>query len=286
MVLSRLKTYGELVMFSHTLFSVPFGLISMFLASNGLPSLWILAWILVALVSARTAANALNRLIDKNIDARNPRTAGRHMPKGAVKTREVLILVSVCLLLLLIAALMLNPVCVVLLPVPLFLFFIYSFTKRFTWACHIILGLACGCAPVGAWIAVTGNISLVSLVLGAVVTFWVAGFDIIYGAQDADFDRDEDLFSIPSVFGVRNALIVSGAFHAAAVLLLVYAGFLTGLKGFYFAGITIAAGLLLYEHLIVSPGNLKNVTIASYSVNQVVSMALLIFTAADIFILR
>lgn len=286
MVLNRLKTYGDLVMFSHTLFSVPFALISIFWAANGLPEFRVFFWILVALISARTCANALNRVIDRNIDARNPRTAGRHLPRGTVKVTEVLILVLICFCLLVLAAFMLNPLCVVLLPFPVFLSLIYSFTKRFTWTCHIILGLACGGAPVGAWIAVKGNIEWVSLVLGTVVTLWVAGFDIIYGAQDVEFDREEDLFSVPAVFGIRNALIVSTLFHAAAVLLLIYLGRLTVMGWPYYAGIAAAALLLLYEHLIVSPANLKNVTIASYSINQIVSMVLLIFTAADIFILR
>jgi len=284
MVLSRIKTYGELVMFSHTLFSIPFGLIVMLLAAGGFPPFRLTFWILLALISARTAANALNRLVDKDIDARNPRTAGRHMPQGLVTTKEVLLLILVCFALLTLSAFMINPLCVVLLPVPVFLFIIYSFTKRFTWACHIVLGIACACAPVGAWIAVTGNISWVSLIFGAVVTLWVSGFDIIYGAQDVDFDREENLFSIPSSFGVRNALIISAVFHAIAVLLLVYAGILAGLGWIYFFGVCIAAVLLLYEHAIVSPTNLKNVTIASYSVNQVVSTVLLVFSSVDILI--
>lgn len=286
MVLSRLKTYGELVMFSHTLFSVPFGLIAMLLAAKGLPPAWVLFWVLVALISARTAANAMNRLVDRNIDAKNPRTAGRHMPQGIVSPLEVIMLIMACLFLLVVSAIMLNPLCVILLPVPLFVFALYSFTKRFTWACHIILGMACGGAPVGAWIAVKGTINWPSLILGAIVTLWVAGFDIIYGAQDVEFDREEDLFSIPAVFGVRNALVISAVFHATAVALLVYIKFLTGLGWLYVFGVAVTACLLLYEHLIVSPDNLRNVTIASYSINQIVSTLMLVFTTADIFILR
>lgn len=286
MVLTRLRTYGELVMFSHTLFSVPFGIIAMLLAAGGFPPVQVVVWILIALISARTAANALNRLVDRRIDGKNPRTAGRHLPRGILKPPEVALLVLTCLLVLTVAAFMLNPLCVLLLPVPLFVFFLYSFTKRFTWTCHIILGAACGGAPVGAWMAVRGNISWVSLILGAAVTFWVAGFDIIYGAQDKDFDEDQDLFSIPVVFGVRRALIISAAFHAVTLLLLVYVKALAGMGWLYAAGILITACLLVYEHVIVSPGNLKNVTIASYSINQIVSMVVLVFTAADIFLLR
>ena len=286
MVLTRLRTYGELVMFSHTLFSVPFGLIAMLLAAGGFPSAWVFTWILVALISARTAANALNRLVDRKIDARNPRTSGRHLPRGVINPLEVVILILACLLVLTVAAFMLNPLCVILLPVPLFAFFLYSFTKRFTWTCHIILGAACGGAPVGAWMAVKGNISWVSLILGAAVTFWVAGFDIIYGAQDRDFDEDEGLFSIPVVFEVKKALGISAVFHAVTMLLLFYVKVLAGLGWLYGAGLLLTAGLLFYEHVIVSPDNLKNVTIASYSINQIVSMVILVFTAADIFLLR
>ena len=282
--MTKLKAYGELVMFSHTLFSIPFGIIAMLMAADGFPPLWQTVWILTALISARTAANALNRLVDKDIDAKNPRTAARHMPRGAVGTGEVVALIAVCLIILIVSAFVLGPVCVGLLPVPLILFFVYSFTKRFTWLCHLILGAACACAPLGAWVAVTGEISAVPLLLGAAVMLWVAGFDIIYGAQDVDYDRAEALHSIPAAFGVKNALIISAAFHLAAVALLFYTGFLAGLGWIYFTGAGLVAALLVYEHAIVSPTNLKNVTIASYSVNQLVSMIFLLFSGADVLI--
>ncbi len=282
--MKKIKAYAGLVMFSHTLFSIPFGIIAMLIAADGFPPLGQTAWILVALISARTAANALNRLVDKDIDAKNPRTAGRHMPRGAVGTGEVIVLVAVCLVILIVSAFVLGPVCVGLLPVPLFLFFIYSFTKRFTWLCHLILGAACACAPVGAWIAVTGEIGVTSLLLGAAVMFWVAGFDIIYGAQDVVFDREEALHSIPAAFGVKNALIISTGFHLVAAALLIYTGFLAGLGLIYFIGVGLVAALLVYEHAIVSPTNLKNVTIASYSINQIVSTIFLLFSGADILI--
>ena len=282
MVLKKIKAYGELVMFSHTLFSIPFGIIAMLLAANGFPSLWLTVWIFAALISARTAANALNRLIDKDIDAKNPRTAGRHMPQGLVGTGEVIVLIAVCLLVLIISAFMISPVCVGLLPIPLALFFVYSFTKRFTWLCHLILGAACACAPVGAWVAVTGEIGVPALVLGAAVMLWVAGFDIVYGAQDVAFDSEQSLHSIPETFGVKNALIISAAFHLAAAALLIYTGILTGLGLIYYIGVGIITALLVYEHALVSPTNLKNVTIASYSINQIVSTLFLLFAGADI----
>lgn len=283
-VFDKLRTYGDLVMFSHTLFSLPFALISMLWAANGLPSLWTFLWILIALVGARNGANALNRLIDREVDRLNPRTANRHLPLGVVGSMEVIILILACFSLYIFAAFMLNPLCVVLSPLPVIVFIAYSYTKRFTWACHLILGIACGGAPVGAWIAVKGNISWVSLVLGTIVTLWVAGFDIIYAVQDVAFDREEGLFSIPSIFGVKGALLISSLFHLAVVILLAYLYFYMHTSWIYLIGVMLAALLLLIEHLLVTPDNLRNVKIASYSINQVVSVILLIFTALDVYI--
>lgn len=286
MIFNKIKTYGGLVMFSHTLFSLPFGIIAMFWAAEGVPSLRILFWILVALTGARNGANALNRLVDKKFDAKNPRTAGRHMPMGLVKNYEVILITAICFGALVFAAFKLNPLCVMLLPAAIFLFCIYSFTKRFTWACHIVLGIACGGAPVGAWVAVRGEIGWPALVLGAIVTLWVAGFDIIYGSQDIDFDRKEGLHSIPAAFGIKNALLISTGFHIIAVILLVYLYFIMNLSWVYLIGIAIVAVLLFVEHYMVQPNNLVNVKIASYSINQIVSVVLLIFTTLDMFLLR
>lgn len=282
--LDKLKTYGDLVMFSHTLFSLPFALISMLWAANGLPSLWTFFWMLVALAGARNGANALNRLVDKDIDAKNPRTAGRHLPKGTVGSLEAVLLVLFCFAVYIFAAFMLNPLCVILSPLPVLVFMIYSYTKRFTWACHLVLGIACGGAPVGAWIAVKGNITWTSLILGAIVTLWVAGFDIIYAVQDVDFDRGENLFSIPAVFGVKNALVISALFHLIVVGLLVYLSIIQNTGTFYLIGIGAAFILLLTEHVLVTPKHMRNVKIASYSINQVVSVVLLIFTSLDVFL--
>ena len=283
MVFNKVKKYFELVMFSHTLFSLPFGLVAMFWAAGGLPPLRTFFWILVALAGARNGANALNRIIDRNIDAKNPRTAERHMPRGAVKMKEAVLIVVICFALLTLAAFMLNPLCVLLLPLAIFMFFAYSFTKRFTWACHIALGVACGGAPVGAWIAVTGSIGWPSLVLGVVVTLWVAGFDIIYGTQDVGFDRDEGLFSIPAVFGIEAALVISTLFHIGVVVLLFYLYYLMHMGWFYLAGLAVITLLLAAEHLLVKSTRLNSVKIASYGINQIVSVVFLIFTTLDIF---
>ncbi|WP_041589435.1 putative 4-hydroxybenzoate polyprenyltransferase [Thermoanaerobacterium thermosaccharolyticum] len=286
MVFKKIKQYADLVMFSHTLFSMPFAMVSMLWAANGLPKMRVFFWIIIALIGARTGANALNRLVDKDIDAKNPRTAGRHLPLGLVKSSEVLLIVVFSFALLVLAAYELNPLCLKLSPLALFLFIIYSYTKRFTWACHIILGIACGGAPVGAWIAVTGKIGWPSLVLGAVVTLWVAGFDIIYGTQDYDFDKNNGLFSIPVKFGIKNALLISTFFHVIALLLLLYLYFYMKMGWLYLMGLIIIGYLLYKEHSIVKPDNLKHVTIASYDINQIVSVLFFIFTTADSFLVR
>ncbi len=284
MVLKRLKTYGELVMFSHTLFSLPFALIGMLWAADGLPSGEIIFWILIALAGARNGANALNRLIDKDIDKKNPRTAKRHMPMGDVKDYEALGIVIFCFSIFIFAAYKLNPLCLRLTPVALFLFIVYSYTKRFTWACHIVLGISCAGAPVGAWLAVTGEFALPPFILGAVVALWVAGFDIIYGTQDIKFDRENGLFSIPARFGLNGALFIARVLHFTMIILLVALYFVMDMGFAYLIGIGISAVLLTVEHYIVSPGNEKKMKIASYNINQMISPIILFFTILDMFI--
>lgn len=284
MVLNRIKLYGELVMFSHTLFSLPFAIIGMVWAANGLPSFETMFWILVALVSGRNGANALNRWVDKDIDKKNPRTANRHMPRGLINSYQVWGLVILCFAIFVFAAYKLNPLCFKLTPIALFLFFIYSYTKRFTWACHIVLGIACAGAPVGAWLAVTGKVHYVPFILGSVVALWVAGFDIIYGTQDIKFDKENGLFSIPSVFGLKYALIISAVFHFIMIILLVSLYYILNLTYIYLVGIFISFILLIIEHYIVSPSNEKKMKIASYNINQIISPIILIFTLIDTFI--
>ncbi len=285
MVWNKLKMYGELVMFRHTLFALPFGLMGAFLASGGWPPLSNLFWILVALVGARNAANALNRLIDWKIDAKNPRTASRHMPRGLIKPLEVLILSGAGLGLMVIAAYRLNELCVRLLPLAVVILVGYSYTKRFTWACHLVLGLAVGLAPLGAWIAITGEMAVPPLILTLVVALWVAGFDVIYATQDITFDRKERIHSIPARFGLKNALYIARAFHFTTLLLLLILPFFISLGFLYYLGVAAAAGLLLYEHRIVSPENLSRVKIASYHVNELIGVTVFAFTLADMFIL-
>lgn len=284
-LINKLKEYGKLVMFSHTIFSFSFALVSMVIAAKGLPQISTLIWIVVCFMGARTGANAINRVIDAEIDARNPRTAGRQIPKGEIKKREVIVLTAICFLVMLFGAYKLNWICLALSPVALFLLIIYSYTKRFTYLCHLILGVTCACAPVGAWLAVTGEFAFVPLIMGAANTLWVAGFDIIYGSQDYEFDRANGLNSIPAKFGVKNALLIAMFFHIITLFCLLAIGVLVPQLGIiYYIGLAVIAGLFIVEYKMVSPTNLTNVNIASYNVNQLVSIVLLVFGLLDAFI--
>ena len=284
-IVNKLKEYGKLVMFSHTIFSFSFALVSMVIAAKGLPQISTLIWIVVCFMGARTGANAINRVIDAKIDALNPRTADRQIPRGEVKPVEVIIFTAVCFLVMLFGAYKLNWVCLALSPVALFLLIIYSYSKRFTFLCHLVLGVTCACAPVGAWLAVTGKLAFIPLVMGAANTLWVAGFDIIYGCQDYDFDTAHGLHSIPVKFGVKNALRIAMSFHIITLLCLVLLGLLVPQFGIiYYIGVAIIAGLFVVEYRMVSPTNLTHVNIASYSVNQLVSIVLLVFGMLDAFI--
>lgn len=284
-LIKKLKEYGKLVMFSHTIFSFSFALLSMAIAAKGLPKLSTLFWIVVCFLGARTGANAINRVIDAEFDARNPRTAGRQIPKGEIKKGEVILLTSVCFLVMLFGAYKLNWICLLLSPIALFLLIIYSYTKRFTYLCHVILGVTCASAPVGAWLAVTGEFSLVPLIMGAANTLWVAGFDIIYGSQDYEFDKANGLHSIPVRFGVKNALLIAKSFHIITLICLLTIGIMVPQLGIiYYIGLVVIAALFVVEYKMVSPTNLTNVNIASYNVNQLVSISLLIFGLLDAFI--
>lgn len=281
---SRLKTYGELVMFSHTLFSLPFAMIAMLLAADGLPKPEILLWILVALFAGRNGANALNRYVDAGYDAMNPRTQDRHIPAGRVKRREALLITAFCYILFVFAAAMINSLCLWLSPIALLLFTLYSYTKRFTWLCHLVLGITCAGAPVGAWLAVRASFDLIPLVLAAIVALWVAGFDIIYGTQDIDFDRAAGLFSIPVRFGYNGALWIARLLHAIMWILLLLLSQLASLGWIYLAGVFASGLLLILEHYMVDPGHRVKMNVASYHINQIISVLLLTVTAIEVFI--
>lgn len=281
----RIKLYGELVMFSHTLFSLPFAVISMVWAADGLPSGRIMLWGLIALIAARNGANAFNRVVDRVFDAQNPRTAHRHLPKMLLGQREVLLFVVVNYAIFIFAAGMLNLLCLILSPVAIFLISSYSYTKRFTYMSHLYLGFTIASAPIGAWFAVTGQFAFMPFILGTVVMLWIAGFDIIYGSQDIEFDREHKLWSVPSIFGLKNGLRIAAGLHSIMVLLLISLIPIRQLGWLYMLGLVISILLLMTEHRIIKPSNRKVMKVASYNLNQVISMTILFFTMADFFLL-
>jgi 4-hydroxybenzoate polyprenyltransferase len=271
-----------MIKFEHSVFALPFALAGALLAAGGRPPVSALLWIVVAMVGARSLAMTLNRIVDHSIDAANPRTAGRALPAGKLRTAEAWVFAACALAVLLVAVYRLHPVCRWLWPPVVLIFFLYPYTKRFTWASHFVLGLSLGLAPVGAWVAVTGEILSPIWLLGAAVTLWTAGFDIIYACQDHDFDVRHGLCSIPARFGPRASLLAARLLHVASFLLLVALGAALGLDGLYHAGLAAVAVLLLYEHRLVSPADLSNIDLAFFTMNGAIAAVFLIFTAADL----
>ena len=272
----------EMIKFEHTVFALPFALSSALVAADGLPALRVLGWILLAMVGARSAAMAFNRIADAKLDAVNPRTQSRALPAGLVSISAAWAFTIISAACLVFAAKMLSPLAFALSPVALLVLLGYSYSKRFTSLSHLWLGLALGIAPVGAWIAITGQLGFPSMVLSAAVMLWTAGFDIIYSLQDLDFDRKTGLFSLPARLGPERALLVSRLFHAGMVALLVWFGLLTGRGPIYYAGAVLVAVFLIYEQSIVSARDLSRVNAAFFTVNGCVSIAMLGFVAADV----
>ncbi|QJD82418.1 UbiA-like polyprenyltransferase [Cohnella herbarum] len=289
-MIAKLRVFLEMIKFEHTLFALPFAFVGAILGAvtveKRLPEWSECGWILLAMVGARTAAMGLNRVIDKSIDARNPRTAMRAIPAGLLKSKDVLIYIVISLVLLFWAASQLNSLAVKLLPLSVFFLVFYSYTKRFTWACHLILGLTIGLAPLGGWIAVTGSVSWTAIILYITVALWTAGFDTIYACQDMEFDREEGLHSIPARFGIARALGIARLFHALTAagfaLLLV----ITDLSWWYFAGMIVAAALLLYEHRLVKPNDLSKLNAAFFTMNGVLSAVIFVFTFIDLVVVK
>jgi len=280
----RIKTFLEMIKFSHTVFAFPFALMGAILASlvNGAaPTLMQIVWICLAMVGARSGAMGLNRIIDAKIDAKNPRTAQRHIPAGKVSMREAWVFVSMAFLLLLFSAWMLNPLCFMLSPVALFFLALYSYCKRFTALAHVVLGICLAAAPIGAWIALRGDLSWQVVVLGLAVLFWVAGFDILYALQDLDFDKAQGLHSIPSKLGVPRSLLMARAFHGTMVFLLLLLLTIPGLGWIYLLGVVVVAGLLTYEHLLVKEDDLSRLDAAFFNMNGYISLTIFIFTLVD-----
>jgi 4-hydroxybenzoate polyprenyltransferase len=275
-----------MIKFEHSVFALPFALTGAFLAlrETSVPAGGIakLGWIVVAMTGARSAAMAFNRIADASLDARNPRTRTRHIPAGQISLRFAWAFFAAAVGVFLSAAAMLNPLCLKLAPVALGVILLYSYTKRFTWLCHLVLGFALGIAPAAAWIAITGGLDLRVLWLTAAVTFWTAGFDIIYACQDFDFDRSEGLFSIPRTLGIAGALWISRGLHTLMIVCLIALHQSFGLSWAAGLGIGAVALLLVYEHSLVRAHDLSRVDAAFFAVNGWVSMLFLVFWTADV----
>jgi len=279
-LLGRIGLYGRMIKFSHSVFALPFAFSSAVLAAGSGISWRQVAWILVAMVGARSAAMGFNRLADERLDARNPRTAGRELPRGAISRGEVWVFVVASGATLVVAAAMLNPLCLALSPVALLVIFGYSYTKRFTALSHVFLGLALALAPMGAWLAIRGRVEAPPLVLGLAVLFWVAGFDTIYACQDEAFDRAEGLHSLPARLGTRRALVLARLFHVVAVALLAGLYALVPMHPLYLVGVSAVAGLLVYEHSLVRADDLSRIDAAFFTVNGWISLGYFVVTLA------
>lgn len=271
-----------MIKFEHTIFALPFALMSAVVAAEGIPAWRTLGWIVVAMVGARSAAMAFNRIADVRYDAENPRTANRALPKGLVSVGQAWMFVIVSIALFVLAAGMLNRLALVLSPVALVVVMGYSFTKRFMSWSHVVLGVALGIAPVGAWIAVRGTFGLPPIVLAVCVALWTAGFDVIYSLQDVEFDRKMGLFSLPKALGESRALFVSRLMHVAMVALLAWFGQIAGLGMIYYVGLVVVSLFIIYEHSLVSPTDLSRVNVAFFTMNGCVSIFLFLFAFVDV----
>jgi len=283
--LRSIHTYGRMIKFSHSIFALPFALSGAALAAaqSGIGAVQ-LAWIVVAMVGARSAAMGFNRLVDRHIDADNPRTAQRELPSGQVSPASVSLLVVISSGALVVAAWQLNTLCLYLSPLVLAVLFFYSLTKRFTWASHLVLGLSLGGAPLGAWVAVTGGFAWTPIMLSRAVLTRVEGFDIIYSCQDRDYDVQVGLHSIAARFGLDGALRIARLLHVASVGLMVFLGWHAGMGVIYALGVLVIAGLLVWEHRLVRPDDLARVNMAFLNLNAIISVVYFASTVTDILV--
>jgi 4-hydroxybenzoate polyprenyltransferase len=275
------RRFASLVKIEHTVFALPFAYVGAFLAVDGVPGAGDLVWITVAMVGARSLAMALNRLVDAEIDARNPRTAGRELPAGLLTRWHVILFALGSLGVFLVAVWQLDPLVRYLWPIPVAGFVIYPYLKRWTWLSHLWLGAVDGLAPVGGWVAVTGELPLEAWLVGAAVACWVAGFDLFYSLLDLDVDRREGLHSWATRFGVEGVFAGARALHAATVLLLAAAGTMLDVGVLYWAGVAVVGALLAYEHSLIRPGDLRRLNAAFFTVNGIVSLTFFVFVLAD-----
>lgn len=274
----KIEKYLRFIKFSHSVFALPFAFTGALIATGGIPELRLVFWITVAMVSARSGAMGMNRIIDRKIDAINPRTKDRELPRGIIKIGEAILFTALSFAILLLAAWKLNPLCFKLSPFVILVLITYSYTKRFTWLSHFILGSAISLAPFGAWIAIRGTFDLEILPLSFAVMFWIAGFDVLYALQDIDFDKAHGLYSIPTKFGIKISLWIARLFHLITIGLLLGLIPIFNLSWFYLSGILIASVLLLYEHFLVKPTDLSKLNMAFFNMNGYISITIFVFT--------
>ena len=273
--MGSLRHLADAVKFEHTVFALPFAYVAMVLAADGWPGARVILWITLAMVGARTLAMTVNRVADRRIDARNPRTRMRHLPAGLLTVRMVTLVALGAAALLLVSAAMLNWLCLALSPLAVLFLVGYSYTKRFTWLSHWILGFTDGIAAAGGWIAVRGTFDPPVFILWFALTVWIAGFDLIYACQDVAVDRAEKLHSFPARFGITPALRMAQVCHVLTVAAFAGLGVMMGLGIAYWAGVALAAGLFVYEHSLVSPGDLSRLDVAFFNVNGYIAVILL-----------
>ncbi|MBC8414170.1 MAG: UbiA family prenyltransferase [Nitrospira sp.] len=285
-VLHKLSDYLHLIKFSHSVFALPFAFTAALIAADGIPSMAQIFWITLAMVGGRSGAMGMNRIIDKKIDSLNPRTKDRELPRGVITSGEAFLFTLFSFAVLVLAAYQLNPLCLMLSPVVVLILFSYSYTKRFTWLCHIVLGVTLALAPLGAWIAVRGTFSMEILPLSLAILFWVAGFDALYGLQDLEFDKKHGLYSIPSRFGVKASLLIAKCLHVATVILLISLIPVFDLSYFYMTGIAAATGLLIYEHSLLKATDLSRLNMAFFNMNGYISVTVFVFTLLDYTVLK
>jgi len=272
----------ETIKFEHTVFALPFAFLGAFLGARGFPGWETSLWIIMAMVGARTAAMSFNRLVDREDDAINPRTAQRALPQGSLSPRFVILFTISSSLLFFLSAWMLNPLALQLSPLALGVILAYSYTKRFTSLSHLVLGLSLAIAPVGGWVAVQGEIGAAPFLVAAAVLFWVGGFDIIYACQDYQFDLQTGRYSLPRLLGIRRALQTAAAFHGLMILLLGWAFFYFQLSTLSWIGLSLTAAGLIYEHSLVRPNDLSRLNAAFFTVNGVISVVLFLFVGLDL----
>lgn len=285
-MIEKLVLYLRMIKVAHSVFALPFALTAAFLAADGVPAFAQFFFIVLAMVGARSAAMGMNRIIDRRIDAANPRTTNREIPSGRIKVADALLFSLLSFGLMVFAAYMLNPLCLKLSPIAIAILTGYSLTKRFTAFSHIVLGIAISGATIGAWIAIKGSMDIAIVPLTFAVIFWLAGFDILYALQDVEFDRAHKLFSIPGRFGVPGALGIARSFHLITFVMLLMNGIVFSLGVIYFIGMFLVGSLLVYEHSLVRKDDLSRLNIAFFNMNGYISVTVFFFTVIDLIIIR